>query len=85
MENEIKIPDVHAMIFLIKDRRREMKLKLEELSARAGISVSSLLNWFYSSNRKPNLETVLLVLDALGLEMIVRENTETQESEERKK
>ena len=73
MEKEIKVPDAAAMIFAIKERRREMGLKLEELSAQAGVSVSSLINWFYSSNRKPNLETVLLVLDALGLEMIVRE------------
>lgn len=73
MENEIKIPDTAAMIYAIKDRRRERKMKLMEISAQAGVSVSSLLNWFYGKNRKPNLETVLLVLDALGLEMIVRE------------
>lgn len=73
MGKEIKVPDAAAMIYAIKDRRREMGLKLKELSARAGISTSGLINWFYSSNRKPNLETVLPVLDALGLEMIVRE------------
>ena len=78
MENEIKIPDTAAMIYAIKDRRRERKMKLKEISAQAGVSVSSLLNWFYSSNRKPNLETVLLVLDALGLEMIVREKENGQ-------
>ena len=78
MKNEIKIPDTAAMIFAIKDRRRERKMKLKEISAQAGVSVSSLLNWFYSSNRKPNLETVLLVLDALGLEMIVREKENGQ-------
>lgn len=80
MKNEIKIPDTAAMIYAIKDRRRERKMKLKEISAQAGVSVSvsSLLNWFYSSNRKPNLETVLLVLDALGLEMIVREKENGQ-------
>jgi transcriptional regulator with XRE-family HTH domain len=78
MDNEIKIPDTAAMIYAIKDRRRERKMKLKEISAQAGVSVSSLINWFYSSNRKPNLETVLLVLDALGLEMIVREKENGQ-------
>lgn len=78
MENEIKIPDTAAMIYAIKDRRRERKMKLKEISVQAGVSVSSLINWFYSSNRKPNLETVLLVLDALGLEMIVREKENGQ-------
>ena len=78
MENEIKIPDTAAMIYAIKDRRRERKMKLKEISAQAGVSVSGLINWFYSSNRKPNLETVLLVLDALGLEMIVREKENGQ-------
>ena len=78
MENEIKIPDTAAMIYAIKDRRRERKMKLKEISAQAGVSVSSLLNWFYGNNRKPNLETVLLVLDALGLEMIVREKENGQ-------
>ena len=59
-------------VLLIIDRAREEKgMTIEELNAKAGLGRTTYKQWMRGLY-KPQMQTVMLAADAVGLEIVVR-------------
>lgn len=56
---------------VIKARKAELKMRWRDISAKCAILMGTIKGWEY--HRSMRVDTLLPVLDALGLEMVIRE------------
>lgn len=60
---------VRATLKNLKDARN---MKWEEIAEKAGVSVDTLYKFVYGQTGTMKLDTVVRVLDVLGMEMVIR-------------
>lgn len=62
---------VNKMLILIDRYRARLPMEVDELSKRTGLSRSTYKQWM-NGTYKPTLRTLMIVCDALGLELCIR-------------